>query len=451
MDDATLESLKAALGASPENAKLLGVLVRAYLERGQPGEAFRLLTPAAADKALTLEDDRLLAARACLDAREPSRALVFADHESARSLVLRARALLALDRIDEGRQAYDRAVAIDPTSEDAALADLLSARVRTFTPAGENPPSLLRVVSRSLPEDDAAAALLIPEIDTVTFTDVGGLESVKEQVRKRIILPFQKPSLFQRFKKRVGGGILMYGPPGCGKTLIARATAGECKARFYNVAISDVLDMYIGESEAKLHSLFTKARATAPSVLFFDEVEALGGKRQYAREASSSKLVSQFLSEMDGFAQNNQGVLIMAATNVPWSVDAAFVRPGRFDRFIFVPPPDREARETILRIHLKDRPVDGKADLAFLAKQTSGWSGADLGQVVETAADHAIAETIEAGQERAITDAHLKAALAEVRPTTTEWLTTARNYARYSNESGQYDDVLAFLEKHGKS
>src|SRR5262249_50193967 len=155
-------------------------------------------------------------------------------------------------------------------------------------------------------------------------------------------------------------------------------------------------------------------------------------------------------SEMDGFARSNQGVLILGATNVPWSVDSAFLRPGRFDRFLFVPPPDRPARETILGIHLQRRPVGADADVTFLAKKTSGFSGADLRNLVETAADRAIEESLAAGAEIPIGDRHLKASLTEVKPTTTEWLTTARNYARYSNESGYYDEVLAFLEKFGK-
>ena len=284
----------------------------------------------------------------------------------------------------------------------------------------------------------------------MTFSDVGGLDELKEQIRRKIILPFQKPSLFERFKKKVGGGILMFGPPGVGKTLMARATAGECKARFINVAISDVLDMYIGESESKLHALFEKARAAAPSVLFFDEVEALGGKRQFSRESTTAKLVSQFLAEMDGFSQNNSGVLILGATNAPWAVDPAFRRPGRFDRFLFVPPPDRAARDGILKIHLKDRPVHPAVDVDFLGRNTSGFSGADLRNLVETAADEAITASIDGGEEVPMSDAHFKQALKQVKPTTLEWLTSARNHARYSNESGQYDDVLAFLEKHGR-
>jgi ATP-dependent 26S proteasome regulatory subunit len=445
MDDSQLESLKAALSATPHNAALLGVVLRELLDRGQPQDACALLP----DPPGSLQDEkaRLLAGEACVAAGEAERALTFLDLALPAAQLLRARALLALDRLDEGRKAYDRAVAENPGLEDTVLRTRLSARVHAFT--GEGGPRLLRVIEKSEPKE--LDTLLKPGHEPVTFADVGGLDSVKDQVKKRIVLPFQKPSLFQRFKKRVGGGILLYGPPGCGKTLIARATAGECKAVFFNVAISDVLDMYIGESEAKLHALFEKARGSVPAVLFFDEVEALGGKREHSRESLTAKLVSQFLSEMDGFAQNNQGVLIVGATNVPWSVDAAFLRPGRFDRFLFVPPPDRPAREAILAIHLKDRPLAGDPDLGFLAKNTSGFSGADLKNLVEAATDLAIEETLARGEERPITAAHLKTALAGVKPTTTEWLTTARNYARYSNEGGQYDEVLEFLARHGKA
>ena len=185
-------------------------------------------------------------------------------------------------------------------------------------------------------------------------------------------------------------------------------------------------------------------------MLFFDELEALAGKRQYTTDSSAARLVSQFLSATDGFAADNREVLILAATNVPWAVDPAFRRPGRFDRIFFVPPPDREARESILRLHLADRPVAADIDAAALAKSTSGYSGADLRNLVETACDLAIEESLGAGTEKPVNRAHLQAALKELKPTTTEWLTTARNYARYANEGGQYDEVLQFLEKHGR-
>ena len=446
MDDATLDGLEAALAVSPDNVPLLLTYLRSCLERGAAARgAARLerLPPG-----ISSAPDRRLVGRVLLEAGQAERALELLDGDEGETLVMRARALARLERREDALEAYRRAVEANPTLEDPDLKTVLGARVRAARPEGG---PRLRVISNDDTDKSEMTRLLAPEQSKVTFADVGGLSGVKKQIEKRIILPFQKPSLFQRFKKRVGGGILLYGPPGCGKTLLARATAGECKATFFNVVISDILDMYIGESERKLHAIFEKARQTPPSVLFFDELEALAGKRQYTREGTSSKLVSQFLSEMDGFAQNNAGVLILGATNVPWAVDAAFRRPGRFDRVLFVPPPDREAREEILKMLLGSRPVTGTIDVRYFAQKTSGFSGADLEHLVESASDEAIEASLEAGQEVPISAAHLKGALSQVKPTTVEWLTTARNYARYSNEAGQYDEVLEFLQQHGKA
>lgn len=449
MDDKTLASLRAALDTSPDNHDLRKVLLGGYLERDDAASAYDLvkdLDPGEVDDS----DHGLLAGRACLGTGDAEGALAWIDgSDDAAALMLRARAHLALEQRREGLKCYVAAVKKSPALEDTGLRDRLSSKVRSFPRKDDRHPHL-RVISNDDTDETEMVRLLMPPEETVTFRNVGGLDSIKKQIRKKIILPFQKPSLFQRFKKRIGGGILLYGPPGCGKTLLARATAGECDATFFNVAIEDILDMYIGESERKLHAIFEKTRDSAPAVLFFDEIEALGGKRQYTREATSSKLVSQFLSEMDGFSRNNSGVLILGATNVPWAVDPAFRRPGRFDRLLFVPPPDAEARRAILKILLDERPVDDKIDEGFAVKQSAGFSGADLFNLVETAADEAIEESIESGIEVPLTTEHLRLALREVKPTTLEWLTTARNYARYANEGGQYDEVLSFLDKHGK-
>jgi len=448
MDDGTLASLRAALQATPQNLPLRLVLVRALADRGDAAGAAALLD--AVEPAAVPGEDRLAAARALLRADRPERALAFASGGGPEARVVAARALLALGRAEEAAESYRSALAESPAVEDVAFAALLRSRSVDGPKDPEGNVVRLKVFSNDDTDATEARRLVAPPREKVTFAEVGGLEDVKEQIRRRIVLPFQKPSLFQRFKKRVGGGILLYGPPGCGKTLLARATAGECGATFYAVAISDVLDMYIGESERKLHALFEEARRHAPAVLFFDEIEALGGKRQFTREAASSKLVSQFLSEMDGFTRNNEGVLLLGSTNVPWALDPAFRRPGRFDRVVFVPPPDEPARTEILKILLAGRPVEGDLRPGLLAKGTSTFSGADLSHLVETASDAAIQESIEAGRDVPIRMAHLQGALREVKPTTIEWLTTARNYARYSNESGQYDDVLAFLKAHGR-
>ena len=453
MDDATLASLRAALDAGPDNLQLRFVLLRAHLARQEHVDAAALLDSISWTDFSA--EQRLDGARALLGAGRPDDALrLLGDIDAPQELLLKARALAALDRHGDGAELYHRAVKANPALEDVDLRNRLQSNVRTFPGRSADDDDDGRpkpkVYSNDDTDDDDLRRLLQPDPEPVDFSDIGGLEDVKKQIRKKIILPFQKPSLFQRFKKRVGGGILLYGPPGCGKTLLARATAGECKAQFYNVAISDVLDMYIGESEAKLHAIFEKARADTPAVIFFDEIEALGGKRQYTRESTSSKLVSQFLAEMDGFSQNNSGVLILGATNVPWAVDPAFRRPGRFDRLMFVPPPDREARRTILELLLRERPTEGELGLDAIARQASGFSGADLKNLVETAVDEAIEASLERGEEQPVVRTHLQAALKDVKATTLEWLTTARNYARYANEGGQYDEVLDFLKRHGK-
>lgn len=442
MDENTLNGLLQALAVSPDNLPLRLMIVRQLQSAGRTADALEQARPLQPEQ-VKQDDDRLLLAQLFLDQGLAESALPFCSSESPKLVLMRARALLALQQLDAAREAYRTAVTADKTLEDAALSRQLGNQ------DGDGRPKL-RVVANDNTNVTEIRRLLAPEEAPVRFADVGGLEDVKKQIHKRIILPFQKPSLFQRFRKRVGGGILLYGPPGCGKTLLARATAGECNARFLNVELSDILDMYIGESEKKLHAIFELARQQAPAVIFFDEVEALGGKRQYSRESTSSKLVSQFLSELDGFSRNNEGVLILASTNVPWALDSAFLRPGRFDRLVFIPPPDQVARRSILQLLLQGRPVEDRIDLDFLARNTSGFSGADLKNLVETAIDLAIEATLQDGQDVPVSDAHLKEALREVRPTTLEWLTSARNYAKYANESGLYNDVLEFLNKHGK-
>lgn len=444
MDEATLRSLLEALVATPDNAALRIAVVRGLHGAGD-ARAAEYAGPLTPDNVPA--SDRAVIAEVLLRAGAHGRALEFASGPDPELGLVRARALHAQGEQAAALAAYEAAVRANPTLEDRDLRALLGAQIRVHT--GDGP--RLRVVSNDDTDRTEIDRLLHPAQPEIGFADVGGLDEIKAQIEKRIILPFQKPALFAKFKRKPGGGILLYGPPGCGKTLLARATAGQCKATFLNVAIEDVLDMWIGESERKLHALFEKARAATPAVMFFDEIEALAGKRQYTREATSSKLVSQFLSEMDGFVKNNTGVLILAASNVPWAIDPAFRRPGRFDRVLFVPPPDRAARAAILQILLAGRPTAGDIDRAAIAARTSGFSGADLENLVDTAADRAIAASLERNAEVPIDHSHLLAALTEIKPTTIEWLTTARNYARYSNEGGQYDEVLEFLRRHGKS
>ena len=441
-----IDALIPALRASPENIPLQNIVVQACLDQSN----LNVLESLIVEFSDCLDLDAGLRGKAIVfltDHDRPDLAARLGSTLTAQSLIETARDFLGKGDRTAASQAYQQAMSINPALEDALLTSQLSGKVVRLHDAVEG--RLLRSIANDDTSREDVVKLFQPLQEKVVFADVGGLDDVKQQIRRKIITPFLKPSLFDRFKRRSGGGILMYGPPGCGKTLLARATAGECGAKFYNVAITDVLDMYIGESERKLHAIFEQARQSSPAVVFFDEIEALGGKRQFSREGTSAKLVSQFLTELDGFAQENKGVLILGATNVPWAVDPAFRRPGRFDRVLFVPPPDKPARANILEQLMKGRPTQGSIDFDELARRTPGFSGADLRNLVETAVDEAIEQSISAGHEQPVSMQHLRDALAQTRPTTLEWLTSARNHARYSNQAGQYDEVLEFLKKHG--
>ena len=210
------------------------------------------------------------------------------------------------------------------------------------------------------------------------------------------------------------------------------------------MGLHDVLDMWLGQSEQNLHRLFMEARTHAPCVLFFDEVDALGASRVDMRRSSSRQLINQFLSELDGIDATNEGVLILAATNAPWHLDAAFRRPGRFDRILFVPPPDAPARAEILGIHLRDKP-QRDVDLMQVAKKTDRFSGADLKAVVDVAVEYKLQEVMKTGIPKPILTKDLVRAVKTLRPTTKDWFATARNHALYANEGGLYDDVLAYM------
>ncbi|MEU3223691.1 ATP-binding protein [Streptomyces sp. NPDC006976] len=284
----------------------------------------------------------------------------------------------------------------------------------------------------------------------VRLADVGGMQDVKDRMEAAFLAPLRNPELRKLYGKSLRGGLLLYGPPGCGKTFLARAVAGELGAAFLSVSVNDVLDMWIGNSERNMHEIFETARRQAPCVLFLDELDALGAKRSRTAHSGMRNVVNQLLSELDGIeSAANEGVFVLAATNVPWDVDNALRRPGRLDRTILVLPPDGPAREAILRYHLRDRPIEN-VDVAKLVKATDGLSGADLAHVCEAAAERALLDSVRTGTVRMIGTKDLLAAAKETVPSAEPWFASARNVAMFANEGGMYDDLVTYLKKRRK-
>lgn len=283
--------------------------------------------------------------------------------------------------------------------------------------------------------------ILLPE---VTLADVAGLKEVKHRVNVAFLGPMRNPELRKLYGKSLKGGLLLYGPPGCGKTFLARAIAGEIGAKFISVGLTDVVDMWLGQSEKNLHELFQTARRNSPCVLFIDEIDALGRKRSLTRDHAGRTIINQLLAELDGVQSANDGLFVLAATNHPWDVDSALRRPGRLDRTVLVLPPDSEAREAIISHALQDRPtVD--IDAKWIAAQTADFSGADIVHIADSAAELALASSMASGVVKPISMKDIRQAMKEIRPSTRSWFETAKNFAVFANEGGIYDDLLNYL------
>lgn len=296
--------------------------------------------------------------------------------------------------------------------------------------------------------DAGAQVLKLHAKSAVRMQDVVGMAELKRTIRLRIVEPFQNPGLFARFRKKVGGGVMLYGPPGCGKTMIAKAVANECGATFVGVTLSDILDPFVGVSESNITEVFARARAHKPAVLFFDELDALAYARSKAGSSNARTRVNALLHELDGVDTQNDSVLVLAATNMPWDVDDAAKRPGRFDRLLFVPPPDVEARTQMMRNRLEGVPHAG-VNVEAIAEATKFFSGADLDGLIETAKEFALDEIVSSGTERPLCQSDFQTALKDMEPSTMEWLRTAKNLVKYGGASRAYRDVADYLDREG--
>ena len=433
MDESVIAALQVAVDGDPTNAPLRAHLGSLLLDGGQYEEAWVLATTGLQSAPANVELLSLAAESGLLSGH---------DAEAAGYQAL-------LDALGGSDATLPPTPPAEPPTESPKQESATDERVPLAAP-GPVPDSAEELVdmwgdTEAMPDPD------IGELsrDRLLLSDVGGMQEVKDRLYSSFITPMRNPEIQKAFGKKMRGGLLLWGPPGCGKTFIAKAIAGELDANFYSVGLSDVLDMWLGSSEQNIKEVFDVARANAPCVLFLDEVDALGQKRSNLRVGGGAmrNVVNSLLQEMDGATSDNEGVFVLAATNHPWDIDAALMRPGRIDRTLLVLPPDETAREAIFGLHLRERPTE-KLRLNWCAKHSDQLTGADIALVCEEATELAMAESLASGTVMPITMSHLQQALKGVHPSYKQWAETAKNYAMFNNASGNYDDLLRWLKKN---
>jgi transitional endoplasmic reticulum ATPase len=296
--------------------------------------------------------------------------------------------------------------------------------------------------------EPSAMREVLVEIPRVKWEDIGGLERAKQELREAIEWPLRYPEVFKTTNIKPPKGILLYGPPGTGKTLLAKAVANESNANFISVKGPELLSKWVGESEKHVRDMFKKARQVAPSIIFFDEIDSLAPRRGGIGDSHvTERVVSQLLTELDGLEELRE-VVVIAATNRPDLIDPALLRPGRIERHIYIPPPDKEARKEIFRIHLKNKPLAEDVKLEELAEKTEGYSGADIEAVCREAGMLAIREALKSGVSREeakeiakkikITRRHFEEALKKIKPSLTQ-----EDLRRYEQMLKEFQKIYA--------
>jgi transitional endoplasmic reticulum ATPase len=294
--------------------------------------------------------------------------------------------------------------------------------------------------------EPSAMREIMVEIPNVSWDDIGGLEDIKQELREAVEWPLKHPKLFEKAGIRPLNGILLFGPPGCGKTLLAKAIATESKSNFIAIKGPEIFSKWVGESERAVRDIFRKARQAAPSIIYFDEIDAISaGRGAYESTHTFASIVNQILVEMDGI-ENRKGIVTIASTNRPDIVDPAFLRPGRFDRLIYVKEPDYEARLKILEVHTKQMPLAENVSLKSIAQNTVGYSGADLENVCREAGMEAIREKMDSLEK--IENKHFEFALSKIKSTLPKEITERyESLAKQITESRNIKETSADFYK----
>ena len=463
-----LVTLREALNHAPDNTALLLLYGHACLDELHFEEARETFEQILANEPEHVEA-HLCLARVLIVQGDTSAAAVRVERILQRDTTnASAHLLLARIHLTENNRAkaiehYQRAQSIDASIADPALTAELG--ISKKTPTKERAITTLDDLENGADDDDFGSDLFDDPFDEpapgdwrpdtffapgdserlkVTFADVGGMEALKEEIKLKIIYPLQHPELYKAYGRKSGGGILLYGPPGCGKTLMLRATAGEVSCNYFAIGLHEIFDPYYGSIERNLHHIFETARANTPCVLVFDEIDSIAPDRRTGRDAQMRNIVNQFLSELDGIRSENHRILVIGATNSPWQLDPALRRPGRFDQTIFVPPPDEAARLQIIKLLGKDKPIS-KLDDALLSKATAGFSGADMKWVFDRAAELALADAIHIGKTVPISMDMLLNVARTHMPSTQAWIEGVKEHEPAISQDAIYTEVKKFL------
>jgi AAA+ superfamily predicted ATPase len=346
---------------------------------------------------------------------------------------------------------YEKSLASNP-NYDQARSRLNALKERTGSPgksADAETPGGIKAGSKTVVEEGQIKQVRWFTSD-MTFKDVVGMEEQKEIIHDNIMLAITKPELLRAYGKKLGLGALFYGPPGCGKTHIVRAIAGETKSKFIVANINEIVDMYAGNTEKNMHAIFEQARKNAPCIIFFDEVDALGTKREGEQQSTMRMAVNQFLQELDGVEKNPEGIFVITATNQPWDVDPALKRAGRLGESIYVPPPNYKTRKHAMIYHTSKMPLEKHISFGRLARATMGYSGADLAEVCDKTALRVAAEEDRTGKNRKIGMSDFMAIIKKKQTALDEWYGMIKKDIISKTETQIVDGKKQEIVKEGK-